>query len=48
MSPVGTLANYLFGVPFGESVVPKGSPDLAAELARAFPLPTLWYGISYA
>jgi predicted N-acetyltransferase YhbS len=44
---LGTLAHYLFGMPDGASIEPEGSPRLAAELAEALPLPSLWYGISY-
>ena len=44
---VGALANYLFGVQEGEPVIPEGSATLAAALARAFPFPMLWYGVSY-
>ncbi|HLG51155.1 MAG TPA: GNAT family N-acetyltransferase [Chloroflexota bacterium] len=43
----GALASYLFGDPEGGAVQPEGSPALAAELARALPLPALWYGINY-
>lgn len=44
---LGTLAHYLFGTPDGVSAIPEGSTALAAELAPALPLPSLWYGISY-
>ena len=48
IADLATLAQYLFGVPGGEPTVPAGSPALAAALGAALPLPTLWYGISYA
>ncbi len=47
LSDLGALAHYLFGTPDGVSAIPEGSTDLAAELAPALPLPSLWYGISY-
>lgn len=48
LEDLASLAQYIFGVPEGDPVVPEGSPELASLLARALPLPTLWYGISYA
>lgn len=44
---LGTLASYLFGAPGEPSPGPEGSADLAAALQPTFPLPSLWYGISY-
>jgi hypothetical protein len=44
---LATLAVYLFGTPEATAAAPEGSADLAATLAQALPLPTLWYGINY-
>jgi len=44
---LATLATYLFGTVDGPPVEPEGSAQLAADLASAFPLPALWYGITY-
>jgi predicted N-acetyltransferase YhbS len=47
LADLASLAVYLFGSPELTSVAPEGSPDLAATLAQALPLPALWYGINY-
>jgi hypothetical protein len=49
VADLASLAIYLFGSRgrIGDDSDPTGSPTLLAELARALPLPCLWYGISY-
>jgi predicted N-acetyltransferase YhbS len=47
LTDLGALACYLFGEPATDLPRPEGSPRLAEALARALPLPTLWYGVDY-
>lgn len=44
---LATLASYLFGSPGEPSPTPNGSAELAGQLGRALPLPSLWYGVTY-
>ncbi|MBI3970578.1 MAG: GNAT family N-acetyltransferase [Chloroflexi bacterium] len=44
---LATAAQYLFGSTKPLDAQPEGSAALAELMARALPLPSLWYGISY-